>query len=79
MEQSFRLFTIFLILGLTNLGSACANIGGFGEQPLSKIAIEKATLNLHDSASVKAFPPVIGLQVRTSVYYFDSMAPTSIY
>ncbi|CAB4280510.1 unnamed protein product [Prunus armeniaca] len=62
MEQSFRLFTIFLILGLTNLGSACANIGGFGEQPLSKIAIEKATLNLHDSASVKAFPPVIGLQ-----------------
>ncbi|XP_047310384.1 probable inactive purple acid phosphatase 27 [Impatiens glandulifera] len=35
-----------------------------GEQPLSKIAIHKATVSLHNSASVKAFPLVLGLNGR---------------
>ncbi|TQD70846.1 hypothetical protein C1H46_043628 [Malus baccata] len=62
MAQSFQLFAIVVILGLTNLAGAAAQGDGFGEQPLSKIAIEKATINLSSTTSVKASPSVLGLK-----------------
>ena len=34
------------------------------EQPLSKIKIHKTVLALHSSASVEAYPTIIGLTVR---------------
>lgn len=34
-----------------------------GEQPLSKIAIHKATYALADSSSIKAYPSFLGLKV----------------
>ncbi|KAM5571674.1 putative inactive purple acid phosphatase 27 [Rosa sericea] len=60
MEQSFRLFTILVILGFTHLDSACAQI--YGDQPLAKINIRKTTLAIHDSASIRAYPSVLGIQ-----------------
>lgn len=60
MEQSFRLFTTLVILGFTHSGLVCAQIG---DQPLAKIHILKTTLALHDSASIRAYPSVLGIQV----------------
>ncbi|KAK4773313.1 hypothetical protein SAY87_028332 [Trapa incisa] len=37
-------------------------LGHIGEQPLSKIAIHKATPALHDSASISASPVILGLK-----------------
>lgn len=39
-------------------------LGHIGEQPLSKIAIHKATPAFHDSASISASPVLLGLKVR---------------
>ncbi|KAH6830671.1 purple acid phosphatase 27 [Perilla frutescens var. hirtella] len=47
---------LLLLLSLNGHGE-CA----IGEQPLSKIAIHKATLSLRDSASIKAHPLLVGL------------------
>ncbi|KAH7528222.1 hypothetical protein FEM48_Zijuj05G0049600 [Ziziphus jujuba var. spinosa] len=47
---------------LANLGLAWAHINGFGDQPLSQIAIHKTIIALLDSASIKAYPFVLGLK-----------------
>ncbi|KAK9278222.1 hypothetical protein L1049_027784 [Liquidambar formosana] len=59
--QSVKMLMILALMGLQNFGRATTRIN-FGEQPLSKIAIHKATLALHDSASVRAHPLVLGLK-----------------
>lgn len=40
-------------------------VDAHGVQPLSRIAIHKATFDLHVDAYVKASPRILGLQVRT--------------
>ncbi|KAK9276044.1 hypothetical protein L1049_005575 [Liquidambar formosana] len=52
--------------GLIFLAILCAlasfgEVRSHGDQPLSKIAIHKATVSLHDGAYVKASPPILGL------------------
>jgi len=41
----------------------CADVLHAGHQPLSRIAIERATAALVDSASINAHPTVLGLKV----------------
>uniref|UniRef100_A0A2N9IBH1 Purple acid phosphatase Fn3-like domain-containing protein n=1 Tax=Fagus sylvatica TaxID=28930 RepID=A0A2N9IBH1_FAGSY len=57
MEKSLLLLVLLGFLGL-----ALAHIDGFGEQPLSKIDIHKTTLALSNSASIKAYPSVLGVK-----------------
>ncbi|PUZ67580.1 hypothetical protein GQ55_3G447400 [Panicum hallii var. hallii] len=45
---------------------ACAGVLHAGEQPLSRIAIRRATVAVADSASVKARPAVLGLKGQSS-------------
>ncbi|XP_015882148.3 probable inactive purple acid phosphatase 27 [Ziziphus jujuba] len=47
---------------LANLGLAWAHINGFEDQPLSQIAIHKTIIALLDSASIQAYPFVLGLK-----------------
>ncbi|XP_077250332.1 putative inactive purple acid phosphatase 27 [Tasmannia lanceolata] len=54
-------FLFFVFLNFYTLIGACVTATA-GEQPLSKIAIRRATLALHDSAYIKASPPVLGLK-----------------
>ncbi|GAV56562.1 Metallophos domain-containing protein/Metallophos_C domain-containing protein [Cephalotus follicularis] len=63
MQQSFKSTMILVLLCLaTSVNLAMAHINGFGEQPLSKIAILKTTLALRDSVSLKAQPLILGLK-----------------
>uniref|UniRef100_A0A2N9IEV5 Purple acid phosphatase n=1 Tax=Fagus sylvatica TaxID=28930 RepID=A0A2N9IEV5_FAGSY len=67
MEESSRnylkFFRVVPLLWLTSLiSSALANVVGFSEQPLSKIAIHKTTRALRESVSIRASPVVLGLQ-----------------
>ena len=71
MEESSRnylkFFRVVTLLWLTSLiSSALANVVGFSEQPLSKIAIHKTTRALRESVSIRASPVVLGLQVHTN-------------
>ncbi|XP_028766166.1 probable inactive purple acid phosphatase 27 [Neltuma alba] len=59
---SFEFNMILLLLCLANLSIAFAHINGFGEQPLSKIAIHKTVVSLHSSASLRASPSLLGLE-----------------
>lgn len=43
---------------------------GVGEQPLSKIAIHRALYALHDNASIKAQPALLGTKVTLSSFLF---------
>jgi acid phosphatase type 7 len=59
---------------------ACAGVLHAGEQPLSRIAIRRATVAVADSASVKARPAVLGLKVSRSClfsFFFSDGAPIS--
>ncbi|KAK1292188.1 putative inactive purple acid phosphatase 1 [Acorus calamus] len=58
----FLLLGTLLLSGLSNFGAAAH----YGEQPLSRIAIEKATFALHASAYVFAFPTMLGLEGQNS-------------
>ncbi|GMY15110.1 probable inactive purple acid phosphatase 27 isoform X1 [Fagus crenata] len=67
MEEGSRnylkFFRVVPLLWLTSLiSSALANVVGFSEQPLSKIAIHKTTRALRESVSIRASPVVLGLQ-----------------
>jgi hypothetical protein len=58
-------FSLFAVLWwLASLSSASAHVIGYGEQPLSKIAIHKTTSALRESVSIQANPVVLGLQVQ---------------
>ncbi|XP_014505538.1 probable inactive purple acid phosphatase 27 [Vigna radiata var. radiata] len=43
-----------------NIVFCFAHIHGFGDQPLSKIAIDKAVVSLHSAASITATPSLLG-------------------
>ncbi|CAK9148703.1 unnamed protein product [Ilex paraguariensis] len=66
MTIDFLVAVLLLAVGVLELGPASAIhsvIGGaIGEQPLSKIAIHKVTLALNESASIKAYPLLLGLK-----------------
>ncbi|XP_010248988.1 PREDICTED: probable inactive purple acid phosphatase 27 [Nelumbo nucifera] len=62
MERMLSLKLLLVLLLLSNGVAAASHRVVGGEQPLSKIAIHKATLALLDSASVKAYPFVLGLK-----------------
>ncbi|KAM4107650.1 hypothetical protein ACB094_04G161900 [Castanea mollissima] len=57
MEKS-----LLLLVLLSLLGFALAHTNGFGEQPLSKIAIHRTTLALNNNASVIVSPSLVGLK-----------------
>ncbi|XAR50328.1 Phosphodiesterase I [Bertholletia excelsa] len=67
MESSKLSLSLIIVL-LTAFGSSLASghinfkTNTAGVQPLSQIAIEKTTLALHNSASIKAYPLVLGLK-----------------
>ncbi|KAM7254214.1 hypothetical protein ACFE04_031896 [Oxalis oulophora] len=54
--------SLFIINSDVVLGHIHPHHVNIGEQPLAKIAIHKATLLLHEKASVKASPTVLGLK-----------------
>lgn len=66
-----RVVVFLFSLLLSFSGFADLAHSAIGEQPLSKIAIDKATLALRDSAFIKASPLVLGLNVWSHfvVYY----------
>lgn len=61
MGQRFLCTEVSIFLALLRFASLTFT-WGHGEQPLAKIAIHRATLALHDSASVKAHPLVLGIE-----------------
>ncbi|KAL9433994.1 hypothetical protein AB3S75_028765 [Citrus x aurantiifolia] len=61
MEERFAL-CVLLCCVAANVGFSWAHVNGFGEQPLSKIAIHKAIAAFHDSASIRAHPVLLGLK-----------------
>jgi hypothetical protein len=71
MEKSLMLFVLLGLVGF-GLGLVSADNDGFGEQPLSKIAIHKATLALNDSSSINAHPSLLGLKVKNFIHYMLS-------
>lgn len=46
--------------------AACTAAAAHGEQPLSRIAVERATLAVDGAAHVKASPTVLGLEGQDS-------------
>ncbi|KAL7123587.1 hypothetical protein ACP275_01G114100 [Erythranthe tilingii] len=62
MKSVFVYTLLLLLLLILNLVSLLLAHSVTEEQPLSKIAIHKTTISLKDSASIKAFPLLLGLQ-----------------
>ncbi|XP_059443952.1 probable inactive purple acid phosphatase 27 [Corylus avellana] len=60
MEQGCRCLKV--VLCLASLSLVSAHVIGYGEQPLSKIAIQMTTTALRKSVSIQANPVVLGLQ-----------------
>lgn len=50
-----------------NIVLGFAHSNGFGEQPLSKIAIHKTVVSLHSTASITATPALLGTKVAQLV------------
>lgn len=60
MAEKYQQLMLFIcFVGLVSFCGAAAS----GHQPLSKIAIHRTTLALHESAFVKASPLILGLKV----------------
>lgn len=57
-----------------NIVFCFAHIHGFGDQPLSKIAIDKAVVSLHSAASITATPSLLGTKVPTFSLNFANLA-----
>lgn len=68
MEKSLMLLVFLGFVGF-GLGLVSDDNNGLGEQPLSKIAIHKATLALNDSSSIKAYPSLLGSKVKKFIHY----------
>ncbi|KAB1216247.1 putative inactive purple acid phosphatase 24 [Morella rubra] len=62
LARSLKLFPIVVLLCFASLSVTFARISGSSMQPLSKIAIHKATLALRESVSIKAIPHILGLK-----------------
>jgi len=58
--------TLAWLLLNSNIVLCSAHANGFGEQPLSKIAIHKTLVSLHNNASVTATPSILGTKVTTT-------------
>ncbi|KAK2978206.1 hypothetical protein RJ640_030379 [Escallonia rubra] len=80
------------LIGLFLLGAFACNLksvsahrivngggGAIGEQPLSKIAIHEAVLALRESASVKAYPSLLGLKRKKVIEISDYGSASSCY
>ncbi|KAK6162245.1 hypothetical protein DH2020_002086 [Rehmannia glutinosa] len=61
MKNKHFLLRVLVLLFVSLNGIGVLAHSAIGDQPLSKIAIEKATLALRDSISIKASPLVLGL------------------
>ncbi|KAI4336316.1 hypothetical protein L6164_014855 [Bauhinia variegata] len=61
-ESVGRCLKLLLTLCFVNLSIVLADVHGFGEQPLSKIAIESATILFNSNASIRAYPFFLGLK-----------------
>lgn len=53
----------FVLLAFLLVCSVPQKVWSHGDQPLSKVALHKATVSLLDLAYIKASPTVLGLQV----------------
>ncbi|TKY55327.1 inactive purple acid phosphatase 27 [Spatholobus suberectus] len=62
VEERINMNLVLVVACLVHLNIVYgfAHIHGFGEQPLSKIAIHKAVVSLHSSASITATPSLLG-------------------
>nr|POE73257.1 putative inactive purple acid phosphatase 1 [Quercus suber] len=56
----------FISLGIFLVLTTLQEVWSHGDQPLSKIAIHKATIDLNHDAYVKASPTVLGLKEQTT-------------
>ncbi|GER43662.1 purple acid phosphatase 27 [Striga asiatica] len=74
MRVVFLLFNLLLCFN----GVAVLAHTGFGEQPLSRIAIEKAYLALKDSISIKASPSVLGFNVCSFVGFYSMLLNSDV-
>ncbi|KAI9175226.1 hypothetical protein LWI28_029256 [Acer negundo] len=67
MEESFKMsvfLSVLLFFAAAIISSTWADFDVIGEQPLSRIAIHKTVLALHNSASIRAYPFVLGLKAE---------------
>lgn len=62
MKNHHFIFSTLLLLIVFN--GVTVHSAAIGEQPLSQIAVEKATIALSGSASIRASPDVLGIKVR---------------
>ncbi|KAL3018773.1 hypothetical protein AAZX31_05G045800 [Glycine max] len=62
IEERVNMNLVLVVAWLVqlNIVYGFAHIHGFGEQPLSRIAIHKAVVSLHGSASITATPSLLG-------------------
>jgi len=61
-KHNMIILVAWLLLN-SNIVLCSAHANGFGEQPLSKIAIHKTVLSLHSNASLTATPSILGTKV----------------
>lgn len=77
-----RLLNLFLMLSCLLFVTECSTAlhPEVGVQPLSKIAMHKAVVAVHEAASIGVTPSVLGLKVRTMLvltYCIDSSVDLS--
>lgn len=78
MERSFSVSVFLSVLLLFSVTASIitlglAHVNGYGDQPLSQIAIHKAVIALRASASIEAYPIVLGLKATTFNHYFSCL------
>lgn len=71
MESFLSLKVPLILLFLVYCVAAHAR-HGVGEQPLSKIAIHRALYALHENASIKVEPVLLGTKVTLMIFFFFS-------
>ena len=69
MESFLSLKVPLILLFLVYCVAAHAR-HGVGEQPLSKIAIHRALYALHENASIKVEPVLLGTKVTLMIFFF---------
>lgn len=66
--------SVLVCMVVTGESSTWADLNAISEQPLSKIAIYKTVLGLHSSASVRASPNLLGLEVSSYFLLYNLFA-----